>query len=72
MLCYTMVIHEQRIYYRKTLMSNFKVPECTNCHSTNITIEETEIYCNECGLVLAGQYEIQDGVKTVYPFGYII
>ena len=63
---------QKTIHERKSLMSNFNITECSHCHSENIISEETEIYCKDCGLVLAGLYEIQDGVKTVYPFGYII
>jgi len=48
------------------LMKHCQVDEiriCTRCGSTNITIENDTIYCNDCGAILC--FEHKDQLKRI-------
>jgi transcription initiation factor TFIIIB Brf1 subunit/transcription initiation factor TFIIB len=48
-----------------------KIKKCCHCKSKKIIYTEKEIYCANCGLVLAATYHYDAGFKTYYPYGLI-
>lgn len=46
-----------------------KIKECCNCKSKKIIHTNKDIYCGECGLVLAATKKYDAGTKTYYPYG---
>ena len=48
-----------------------KIKKCPNCKSEHIIHTRKEIYCHECGLVLAGTTKYVGIAKVYYPFGLI-
>lgn len=46
-----------------------KIHKCSNCKSKNIIHTSKDIYCADCGLVLASTTKYDAGEKTYYPYG---
>ena len=48
------------------------IKKCCNCKSTNIKYTSTEIYCENCGLVLASVPPNYIGIEKIYyPYGLL-
>ncbi|MBQ6345142.1 MAG: hypothetical protein IJI96_03405 [Methanobrevibacter sp.] len=46
-----------------------KIHKCCNCQSKQIVHTTKDIYCKNCGLVLASTKPYDAGTKTYYPYG---
>ena len=59
---------KQRLLYIIRLQAHTP-SSCPECGHELTYTEDTEIYCNHCGLVCADSIEYVAGIKINYPFG---
>ena len=61
---------EMRLNYIRKMQSH--VPStCPECES-ELTTDDSEIYCENCGLVVAASMEYVAGQKVILPYGIVL